>query len=52
MIRTVHDVRSAANGATHDKTTHPDVTAESLEAAREYNFKCYHFQVIGRYTDM
>lgn len=32
--------------------THPDVTAESLEAAREYNFKCYHFQVIGRYTDM
>ena len=29
--------------------THPDVTAESLEMAREYNFKRYHFQGIGRY---
>ena len=29
--------------------THPDVTAESLETAREYNFKRYHFQGIGRY---
>jgi glutathione S-transferase len=28
---------------------HPDVTADSLEAAREYNFKRYHFQGIGRY---
>jgi hypothetical protein len=28
---------------------HPDVTAESLEAAREYNFERYHFQGIGRY---
>jgi glutathione S-transferase len=29
--------------------THPDVTAEALETAREYNFKRYHFQGIGRY---
>jgi glutathione S-transferase len=29
--------------------THAGVTAESLEAAREYNFKRYHFQGIGRY---
>jgi hypothetical protein len=29
--------------------THPDVAAESLETAREYNFKRYHFQGIGRY---
>ena len=29
--------------------THPDVTAGSLETAREYNFKRYHFQGIGRY---
>jgi glutathione S-transferase len=29
--------------------THPGVTAESLETAREYNFKRYHFQGIGRY---
>jgi glutathione S-transferase len=29
--------------------THPDVTAASLETAREYNFKRYHFQGIGRY---
>jgi glutathione S-transferase len=29
--------------------THPDVTAESLETAREYNLKRYHFQGIGRY---
>jgi glutathione S-transferase len=29
--------------------THAGVRAESLEAAREYNFKRYHFQGIGRY---
>ena len=29
--------------------THPDVTAGSLETAREYNFQRYHFQGIGRY---
>jgi glutathione S-transferase len=29
--------------------THPDVTAGSLETAREYNFKRYHYQGIGRY---
>lgn len=29
--------------------THTDITAESLETAREYNFKRYHFQGIGRY---
>ena len=29
--------------------THPGVSAESLEAAREYNFKRYHYQGIGRY---
>jgi glutathione S-transferase len=29
--------------------THPDVAAESLQTAREYNFKRYHFQGIGRY---
>src|SRR5262249_19169458 len=29
--------------------THPDVTAEALEKAREYNFKRYHYQGIGRY---
>ena len=29
--------------------THPDVMVESLEMAREYNFKRYHFQGIGRY---
>jgi glutathione S-transferase len=28
--------------------THPDVTAESLETAREYNFRRYHFQGVGR----
>ena len=28
--------------------THPEVTAASLETAREYNFKRYHFQGIGR----
>ncbi len=31
------------------RRTHSDVTAESLETAREYNFKRYHFQGIGRY---
>ena len=30
--------------------THPDVMVESLEMAREYNFKRYHFQGIGRYA--
>jgi glutathione S-transferase len=29
--------------------THPSVTAESLETARQYNFKRYHYQGIGRY---
>ena len=29
--------------------THPNVTAESLETSRQYNFKRYHFQGIGRY---
>jgi glutathione S-transferase len=29
--------------------THPNVTAESLETARKYNFRRYHFQGIGRY---
>ena len=29
--------------------TRPDVTAQSLETAREYNFRRYHFQGIGRY---
>jgi glutathione S-transferase len=29
--------------------THPNVAVESLEAARDYNFKRYHFQGIGRY---
>jgi len=29
--------------------THPNVTAESLETARQYNSKRYHFQGIGRY---
>jgi glutathione S-transferase len=29
--------------------THPDVTPASLESAREYNFKRYHYQGIGRY---
>ncbi len=29
--------------------THPDVMVESLETARQYNFKRYHFQGIGRY---
>jgi glutathione S-transferase len=28
---------------------HPNVTAEALETAREYNFKRYHYQGIGRY---
>src|ERR1700739_3224139 len=28
---------------------HPKVTAESLETAREYNVRRYHFQGIGRY---
>jgi glutathione S-transferase len=29
--------------------THPGVTAEALETARDYNFKRYHYQGIGRY---
>lgn len=29
--------------------THPDVAAESMEAAREHNAKRYYFQGIGRY---
>jgi glutathione S-transferase len=29
--------------------SHPDVAAEALETAREYNFKRYHYQGIGRY---
>jgi Glutathione S-transferase, C-terminal domain len=29
--------------------THSALTAEALEGAREYNFKRYHFQGIGRY---
>ncbi len=29
--------------------THPSVTKDALEAAREYNFKRYHYQGIGRY---
>jgi glutathione S-transferase len=32
------------------RRTHPEVTVESLEQAREYNFKRYHFQGIGRYA--
>jgi glutathione S-transferase len=28
---------------------HPDITEGALEAAREYNFKRYHYQGIGRY---
>jgi glutathione S-transferase len=29
--------------------THPDVTPAALESARDYNFKRYHYQGIGRY---
>jgi glutathione S-transferase len=29
--------------------SHPDVTVEALETAREYNFKRYYYQGIGRY---
>jgi glutathione S-transferase len=29
--------------------THPNVTVDALETAREYNFKRYYFQGIGRY---
>jgi glutathione S-transferase len=29
---------------------HPQVTAEGLQKAREYNFQRYHFQGIGRYA--
>ncbi|MBW4023261.1 MAG: glutathione S-transferase family protein [Proteobacteria bacterium] len=29
--------------------THPDLPPQALEQAREYNFKRYHFQGIGRY---
>jgi glutathione S-transferase len=29
--------------------THPGVTADALENARDYNFKRYHYQGIGRY---
>ncbi|KRC68958.1 hypothetical protein D3C87_328350 [compost metagenome] len=30
--------------------THPDVTPEQLEAARQFNFQRYHYQGIGRYA--
>jgi glutathione S-transferase len=30
-------------------STHKEVTSEQLEAAREYNFKRYHYQGVGRY---
>ena len=30
-------------------TTHPEVTPAALEAARDYNFKRYYYQGIGRY---
>jgi glutathione S-transferase len=30
-------------------TTHPDVAPATLDAARDYNFKRYHYQGIGRY---
>ena len=30
-------------------TTHPDVTAAGMDAARNYNFQRYHHQGIGRY---
>jgi glutathione S-transferase len=30
--------------------SHPEVIAEALEAARQYNFKRYHYQGIGRYA--
>jgi glutathione S-transferase len=30
--------------------THPEIAAAALEAAREYNFKRYHYQGIGRYA--
>jgi glutathione S-transferase len=30
-------------------STHAEVTSEQLEAAREYNFKRYHYQGVGRY---
>jgi glutathione S-transferase len=29
--------------------THPGVTSDALETARDYNFKRYHYQGIGRY---
>ncbi len=29
--------------------THPELTADSLEAARKYNFERYHYQGIGRF---
>jgi glutathione S-transferase len=29
--------------------THPDLQAQALEQARDYNFKRYYFQGIGRY---
>ncbi|WP_146648745.1 glutathione S-transferase C-terminal domain-containing protein [Labilithrix luteola] len=31
-------------------STHPDISAETLEAAREYNRKRYYYQGIGRYS--
>jgi glutathione S-transferase len=31
------------------RRSHPDVTVEALETAREYNFKRYYYQGIGRY---
>jgi glutathione S-transferase len=30
-------------------STHPDITADSLDAARQYNFERYRYQGIGRY---
>ncbi|WMD18212.1 glutathione S-transferase family protein [Achromobacter seleniivolatilans] len=30
--------------------THPEVTPQQLEAARQYNFQRYHYQGIGRYA--
>ncbi|HXZ06951.1 MAG TPA: glutathione S-transferase family protein, partial [Paraburkholderia sp.] len=29
--------------------THPDITPDDLEAARQYNFQRYHYQGIGRF---
>lgn len=32
------------------RTTHPDITLETLDGAREYNRQRYHYQGIGRYA--